>query len=41
MDRRVTLNVSAFYTDIKDLQANTTAGTCSSRVVFQRAHRAQ
>ena len=34
MDRRVTLNVSAFYTDIKDLQANTTAGTCSSRVVF-------
>jgi len=34
MDRRVTLNVSAFYSDIKDLQANTTAGTCSSRVVF-------
>jgi len=34
MDRRVTLNVSAFYTDIKDLQATTTAGTCSSRIVF-------
>ena len=25
---------SAFYSDIKDLQATTTAGTCSSRVVF-------
>jgi iron complex outermembrane receptor protein len=33
-DRRVTLNVSAFYSDIKDLQATTTAGTCSSRIVF-------
>lgn len=33
-DRRVTLNVSAFYTDIEDLQATTTAGTCSSRIVF-------
>jgi len=33
-DRRVTFNISAFYSDIKDLQANTTAGTCSSRVVF-------
>ncbi len=33
-ERRVTLNVSAFYTDIKDLQATTTAGTCSSRIVF-------
>ena len=34
LDRRVTFNVSAFYSDIKDLQATTTAGTCSSRVVF-------
>jgi iron complex outermembrane recepter protein len=34
LDHRVTLNVSAFYADIKDLQANTTAGTCSSRIVF-------
>ncbi|HEY7963631.1 MAG: TonB-dependent receptor [Steroidobacterales bacterium] len=34
LDRRLTLNVSAFYSDIKDLQATTTAGTCSSRVVF-------
>jgi iron complex outermembrane recepter protein len=32
--RRVTLNVSAFYSDIEDLQATTTAGTCSSRIVF-------
>ncbi|TLY95660.1 MAG: TonB-dependent receptor [Gammaproteobacteria bacterium] len=34
MDRRVTFNISAFYADIKDLQATTTAGTCSSRIVF-------
>ena len=34
LDRRVTFNVSAFYSDIKDLQATSTAGTCSSRVVF-------
>jgi iron complex outermembrane recepter protein len=33
-DRRVTFNISAFYADIKDLQATTTAGTCSSRIVF-------
>ena len=33
-ERRVTLNVSAFYSDIEDLQATTTAGTCSSRIVF-------
>jgi iron complex outermembrane receptor protein len=33
-DHRVTFNVSAFYNDIKDLQATTTAGTCSSRIVF-------
>jgi iron complex outermembrane recepter protein len=34
MDRRVTFNISAFYSDIKNLQATTTAGTCSSRIVF-------
>ena len=33
-DRRVTLNVAAFYSDIEDLQATTDAGTCSSRIVF-------
>src|SRR5258705_6401839 len=33
-DRRVTFNVSAFLSMIKDLQATTTAGTCSSRIVF-------
>jgi iron complex outermembrane receptor protein len=34
LDHRVTFNIAAFYADIKDLQATTTAGTCSSRVVF-------
>ena len=34
LDRTVTLNVSAFYTDIQNLQATVTAGTCSSRLVF-------
>jgi iron complex outermembrane receptor protein len=34
LDHRVTLNIAAFYSDIKDLQATTTAGTCSSRIVF-------
>ena len=33
-DRRVTFNVAAFYTDIKDLQVPADAGSCSSRVVF-------
>ncbi|HLA77744.1 MAG TPA: TonB-dependent receptor [Vicinamibacteria bacterium] len=28
------LNVAAFYMDIRDLQATVTAGSCSSRVVF-------
>jgi iron complex outermembrane receptor protein len=28
------VNVAAFYTDIQDLQATVTAGSCSSRVVF-------
>jgi len=34
LERRLTLNISAFYDDIKNLQATTTAGTCSSRIVF-------
>jgi iron complex outermembrane receptor protein len=34
MDRRVTFNVAAFYSDIKDLQVPVDAGSCSSRVVF-------
>ncbi len=29
-----TFNVSAFYSDIKDLQATVNAGTCSSRIVY-------
>ncbi|NJO13335.1 MAG: TonB-dependent receptor [Gammaproteobacteria bacterium] len=33
-DRRVTLNVAAFYSDIEDLQGTADAGSCSSRVVF-------
>ena len=31
---RGTFNVSAYYMDIKNLQATVTAGTCSSRVIF-------
>jgi iron complex outermembrane recepter protein len=31
---RSSLNVSAFYMDIRDLQATVTAGSCSSRVIF-------
>ena len=34
MDHRVTFNVSVFDSEIRDLQANTTAGSCSSRIVF-------
>src|SRR5690606_27225030 len=33
-DRRYTFNVAVFYSDIEDLQANTNAGSCSSRIVF-------
>jgi len=33
-DGRVSINLSAFYMDIKNLQLNLTAGTCSSRLVF-------
>ena len=33
-DRKVTFNVSAFYTEIRDLQATVTAGTCSSRIIY-------
>ncbi len=31
---RASVNLSAFYMDIKNLQLNLTAGTCSSRLVF-------
>lgn len=31
---RASLNVSAFYMDIRDLQLTTTAGSCSSRIIF-------
>ena len=31
---RGTLNASAFYMDIRNLQATVTAGTCSSRIIF-------
>jgi iron complex outermembrane recepter protein len=34
LERTVTLNVSAFYTEIQNLQATVTAGTCSSRLIF-------
>lgn len=34
MGGRGSFNVAAFYMDIEDLQATVTAGTCSSRVVF-------
>jgi iron complex outermembrane receptor protein len=34
LDHRLTFNVAAFYTDIRDLQATVTAGTCSSRLVY-------
>ena len=34
LERKVTLNVSAFYTDIQNLQATVTAGTCSSRLIY-------
>jgi iron complex outermembrane receptor protein len=39
---RGSFNVAAFYGDIKDLQATVTAGSCSSRVVFNvpKAHAA-
>lgn len=34
MGGRGSFNVSAFYIDIKNLQATVTAGSCSSRVIF-------
>jgi iron complex outermembrane receptor protein len=42
MGGRGTFNVAVFYQDIKDLQATVTAGSCSSRVVFNvpKAHSA-
>jgi iron complex outermembrane receptor protein len=40
MEGRGVFNVAVFYQDIKDLQATVTAGSCSSRVVFNvpKAH---
>jgi iron complex outermembrane receptor protein len=34
MENRGSINVAAFYADIKDLQATVTAGSCSSRLIF-------
>jgi iron complex outermembrane receptor protein len=34
MDGKGSFNVAAFYMDIEDLQATVTAGSCSSRVIF-------
>jgi iron complex outermembrane recepter protein len=34
MGGRLSLNLSAFYMDISDLQMTVTAGTCSSRLIF-------
>jgi iron complex outermembrane receptor protein len=34
MGGRGTFNVAAFYMDVRDLQATVTAGSCSSRVIF-------
>lgn len=34
LDDRAALNLSAYYMDIRDLQVTVTAGSCSSRLVF-------
>jgi iron complex outermembrane receptor protein len=34
LDNRASLNASVFYVDISDLQATVTAGSCSSRLIF-------
>jgi len=34
LDNRGSFNIAAFYMDVRDLQATVTAGSCSSRVVF-------
>jgi iron complex outermembrane receptor protein len=34
MDGRASINLSAFYMDIRDLQLSVTAGSCSSRLIF-------
>ena len=34
LNGRGALNVSGFYMDISDLQATVTAGSCSSRLIF-------
>ncbi len=33
-DGRASVNVSAFYMDIRDIQVTTTGGSCSSRIIF-------
>jgi len=39
-DRRITFNVAAFHNELRDLQATVTAGTCSSRIIYNvdKAH---
>jgi iron complex outermembrane recepter protein len=37
LGNRGSLNLTAFYMDIKDLQATVTAGSCSSRLIFNVA----
>jgi len=34
LDKRLTFNLDVFYSDIKDLQGNVTADSCSSRLVY-------
>jgi iron complex outermembrane receptor protein len=34
LDKRLTFNLGVFYSDIKDLQGNVTADSCSSRLVY-------
>jgi iron complex outermembrane receptor protein len=34
LDKRITFNLGVFYSDIKDLQGNVTADSCSSRLVY-------
>lgn len=34
LDNRGSFNIAAFYMDVRDLQATVTAGSCSSRLIF-------
>jgi iron complex outermembrane receptor protein len=38
LDGRITANIAAFYTKIRDLQVTLDAGTCSSRISFNVPH---